>query len=60
MRTWDKMYENNDLEGLRDKRNDKHPEKRIYKSADGKANGQIKDLQKKVKDLEAENALLKK
>lgn len=60
IRTWAKMYENNDLEGLKDKRYIKHPKKEMYKSSDEKANEQIKDLQEKVKDLEAENALLKK
>lgn len=60
IRTWVKMYLNDNMEGLRDKRHDKHPKKKMYKSSDEKANEHIKTLQEKVKDLEAENALLKK
>lgn len=60
IRIWARMYQQNNLEALRDKRNDKHPKEPMYKSKDETANQQIKELQNKLKDLEAENALLKK
>lgn len=60
IRIWAHKYQQNNLDALRDKRNDKHPQEPMYKSKDEIANQQIKDLQNKLKDLEAENALLKK
>ena len=60
IRIWAQMYERNDLEALRDKRNDPRPPQYMYKSTDETANATIKELREKVKDLEAENALLKK
>ena len=60
VRHWAKMYERSDLEALRDKRKDPRPPQNMYKSKDETANAAIKELREKVKDLEAENALLKK
>lgn len=60
IRIWAKMYQQNNIEALRDKRNDKHPQEPMYKSKDEIANQKIKELQNRLKDLEAENALLKK
>ena len=60
IRIWAQTYEKNDLEALRDKRNDPRPSLPMYKGNDKTASETIKELRERVKDLEAENALLKK
>ena len=60
IRIWAQTFEKQGLEALRDRRNDKRPSLPMYTGTDKTASETIKELREKVKDLEAENALLKK
>ena len=60
IRQWARTFESNGAEGLRDNRQGKRPNKPMDNSSDKTANATIKELQERVMDLEAENALLKK
>ena len=60
IRQWARTFESNGAEGLRDNRQGKRPIKPMDNSSDKTANATIKELQERVMDLEAENALLKK
>ena len=60
IRIWAQTFEKQGLTALRDRRNDKRPQQHMYTGNDKAASEMIKELREKVKDLEAENALLKK
>ena len=60
IRIWAQTFEKQGLTALRDRRNDKRPQQHMYTGNDKAASETIKELREKVKDLEAENALLKK
>ena len=60
IRIWAQTFEKQGSEALRDKRNDPRPSSPMYTGNDKTASETIKELRERVKDLEAENALLKK
>ena len=60
IRIWAQTFEKQGSEALRDKRNDPRPSLPMYTGNDKTASETIKELRERVKDLEAENALLKK
>ena len=60
IRIWAQTFEKQGLTALRDRRNDKRPQQHMYTGNDKATSETIKELREKVKDLEAENALLKK
>ena len=60
IRIWARIFEKQGMDALRDRRNDKRPQQHMYTGNDKAASETIKELREKVKDLEAENALLKK
>ena len=60
IRIWAHTFEKQGMGALRDRRNDKRPQQHMYTGNDKAASETIKELREKVKDLEAENALLKK
>ena len=60
IRIWAHTFEKQGMGALRDRRNDKRPQQHMYTGNDKAASETIKELRERVKDLEAENALLKK
>ena len=60
IRIWGQTYEKQGLIALKERRNDKRSQQYMYTGNDKAASETIKELRERVKDLEAENALLKK